>query len=148
MRNLAKVRGHSGHVMTTTNTDDLTATVHSALTALDPVRKAEFLLDTALALINAGKYVSSAISSHTQSHSLAHNPRRYGDDVERYLDVYLKTPNLPKPSIAKALLARANARKACGDRLLTQAHQGHTTTYLHNKAHSIHFNRFPSCITP
>lgn len=41
----------------TTNSDDLTATVHSALTALDPVRKAEFLLDTALALIDAGKYV-------------------------------------------------------------------------------------------
>lgn len=41
----------------TTISDDLTATVHSALTALDPVRKAEFLLDTALALIKAGKYV-------------------------------------------------------------------------------------------
>jgi hypothetical protein len=35
--------------------DDLTATVHSALTSLDPARKAEFLLDTALALIDAGK---------------------------------------------------------------------------------------------
>jgi hypothetical protein len=49
---------------------------------------------------------------------------RYGDDVERYLDVYLKTPNLPRTKVAKALLARANARKACGDRLLAQAHQG------------------------
>lgn len=49
---------------------------------------------------------------------------RYGDDVERYLEVYLKTPNLPKASVAKALLARANARKAFGDRLLAQAHQG------------------------
>ncbi|KAF5347337.1 hypothetical protein D9756_009951 [Leucocoprinus leucothites] len=82
--------------------DDLTATVHSALTALDPARKAEFLLDTALSLIDAG---------------------RYGDDVERYLDVYLKTPNLPKTKVAKALLARANARKAFGDRLLAQAHE-------------------------
>ncbi|KAF9449680.1 hypothetical protein P691DRAFT_790625 [Macrolepiota fuliginosa MF-IS2] len=75
---------------------------HVALTALDPARKAEFLLDTALALIDAGKY---------------------GDDVERFLDVYLKTPNLPRTSIAKALLARANARKASGDSLLAQAHQ-------------------------
>lgn len=38
-------------------TDDLTATVHSALTALDPGRKAQFLLDTALTLIDAGRYV-------------------------------------------------------------------------------------------
>ncbi|KAJ3559048.1 hypothetical protein NP233_g11361 [Leucocoprinus birnbaumii] len=82
--------------------DDLTATVHSALTALDPARKAEFLLDTALSLIDAG---------------------RYGDDVERYLEVYLKTPNLPKSKVAQALLARANARKAFGDRLLAQAHE-------------------------
>ncbi|KXN82398.1 hypothetical protein AN958_02603 [Leucoagaricus sp. SymC.cos] len=85
-----------------TTPDDLTTTVHRALTALDPAHQAEFLLDTALALIDAG---------------------RYGDEVERYLDVYLKTPNLPKTKVAKALLARANARKACGDKLLAQAHQ-------------------------
>ncbi|KAF7759831.1 hypothetical protein Agabi119p4_11526 [Agaricus bisporus var. burnettii] len=82
--------------------DDLTATVHSALTALNPARKAQFLLDTALSLIDAG---------------------RYGAEVEKYLDVYLKTPDLPKTQVAQALLARANARKAAGDELLTQAHQ-------------------------
>ena len=49
---------------------------------------------------------------------------RYDDNVERYLDVYLKTPNLPKPKMAKALLARANARKACAEKLLAQAHKG------------------------
>jgi hypothetical protein len=38
-----------------TSPDDLTATVHNALTALDPIRKAEFLLDAALALIDAGR---------------------------------------------------------------------------------------------
>lgn len=35
--------------------DDLTATVHSALTALNPARKAQFLLETALSLIDAGR---------------------------------------------------------------------------------------------
>jgi len=35
--------------------DDLTATIQSALTALDPARKADFLLDTALTLIDAGR---------------------------------------------------------------------------------------------
>lgn len=49
---------------------------------------------------------------------------RYGAEVEKYLDVYLKTPDLPKTQVAQALLARANARKAAGDELLTQAHQG------------------------
>jgi len=52
---------------------------------------------------------------------------RYGDDVERYLDVYLKTPELSKSKLAKALLARAHAREACGESLLAQAHEGAPT---------------------
>ncbi|KAG6876142.1 hypothetical protein C0992_000693 [Termitomyces sp. T32_za158] len=85
--------------------DELTTTVFDALHSLSKHNKANFLLDTALALIQAGKY---------------------GPDVENYLEVYLKTPNLPKEDIARALLARGNARKTGGDMLLVKAHQGHT----------------------
>ena len=49
---------------------------------------------------------------------------RYGAEVENYLEVYMKTPNLPKKDMAKALLARGNARKAAGDRLLVKANLG------------------------
>ncbi|KAI0633093.1 hypothetical protein C8Q77DRAFT_1121592 [Trametes polyzona] len=62
--------------------DELTATVFGAVESLSQVRKANFLLETSLALIEAG---------------------RYGDEVENYLEVYLRTPNLEK----KDLLARA-----------------------------------------
>jgi hypothetical protein len=44
--------------------------------------------------------------------------------VENYLEVYMKTPNLPKKDMARALLARGNARKAAGDRLLVKANLG------------------------
>jgi hypothetical protein len=49
---------------------------------------------------------------------------RYGVEVENYLEVYLRTPNLPKEDVARALLARSNARKAAGERLITKAQQG------------------------
>lgn len=63
---------------------------------------------------------------------------RYGPDVENYLEVYLKTPNLPKGDIARALLARGNARKAGGDMLLAKAHQGHTpVTYTAERCKSL-----------
>ncbi|KAG6917132.1 hypothetical protein DXG01_003722 [Tephrocybe rancida] len=83
--------------------DELTTTVYDALHSLSQDNKANFLLDTSLALIKAG---------------------RYGPEVENYLEVYLKTPNLPKENIARALLARGNARKAGGDSLLAKAQQG------------------------
>ncbi|KAG6877479.1 hypothetical protein C0993_006947 [Termitomyces sp. T159_Od127] len=83
--------------MSSSSPDELTTTVYGALHSLSQHNKANFLLDTALALIQAGKY---------------------GPDVENYLEVYLKTPNLPKGDIARALLARANARKTGGDMLL------------------------------
>ncbi|RDB17685.1 hypothetical protein Hypma_001198 [Hypsizygus marmoreus] len=86
--------------------DELTTTVYDALNSLSQIHKANFLLDTALALIQAGKY---------------------GAEVENYLEVYLRTPNLPKEDIARALLARGNARKSGGERLLAQAQQDFST---------------------
>ncbi|KAI0354203.1 hypothetical protein OH77DRAFT_517571 [Trametes cingulata] len=82
--------------------DELTATVFGAVESLSQVRKAHFLLETSLALIESG---------------------RYGEEVENYLDVYLRTPGLEKQDIARALLARGNARKTAGDKLLARAQQ-------------------------
>jgi hypothetical protein len=44
--------------------------------------------------------------------------------VEDYLDVYLRTPDLPKDDIARALVARGRARKGAGQRLLLMASRG------------------------
>jgi hypothetical protein len=49
---------------------------------------------------------------------------RYGQEVENYLEVYLKTPGLAKEDISKALLARGNARKEGGEKLLDKAREG------------------------
>ncbi|KAF5342852.1 hypothetical protein D9757_014921 [Collybiopsis confluens] len=88
--------------------DELTSTVFDALQSLVPSRKATFLLDAALALIAAGQY---------------------GAQVEHYLDVYLRTPNLPKEDVVKALLTRANARKAEGENLSAKAQQDYETVF-------------------
>ncbi len=48
---------------------------------------------------------------------------RYGDEVENYLDVYLRTPGLENKDLARALLARGNARKTASERLLAKAQQ-------------------------
>ncbi|KAF5366720.1 hypothetical protein D9758_006467 [Tetrapyrgos nigripes] len=80
--------------------DELSSTAIAALSSLSPTQKAEFLLNISLSLISAGQY---------------------GVEVERYLDVYLRTPNLPKDSVAKALLARADARKLSAEKLLERA---------------------------
>ncbi|KAJ3478900.1 hypothetical protein NLI96_g9437 [Meripilus lineatus] len=82
--------------------DELTTTIFGAIENLPPTRKAAILLENALALIEAG---------------------RYGDQVENYIDVYLRTPGLPKQDMAKALIARGNARKLAGERLLAKAQQ-------------------------
>ncbi|KAI0698173.1 hypothetical protein C8T65DRAFT_582077 [Cerioporus squamosus] len=82
--------------------DELTQTVFGAVESLSQVRKAGFLLETSLALIESG---------------------RYGDAVENYLDVYLRTPGLENKDMARALLARGNARKTAGERLLAKAQQ-------------------------
>jgi hypothetical protein len=49
---------------------------------------------------------------------------RYGQDVENYIEVYLRTPGLAKEDITKALLARGNARKRGGEKLLAKAREG------------------------
>ncbi|KAJ7457063.1 hypothetical protein FB451DRAFT_1275829 [Mycena latifolia] len=82
--------------------DELTATVFGAVQSLSNTRKANLLLDTALALIKAGQY---------------------GADVESYMEVYLRTPDLPRNDVVKALLARGNARKAGGENLMAKAEQ-------------------------
>ncbi|CCM05826.1 uncharacterized protein FIBRA_08060 [Fibroporia radiculosa] len=82
--------------------DELTRVVCGAFDSLSAARKARLLLDMSLSLIDTG---------------------RYGDEVEQYLDVYLRTPSLPKADITAALLARGNARKAAAERLLVQAQE-------------------------
>ncbi|KAI0246589.1 hypothetical protein BJV78DRAFT_1297892 [Lactifluus subvellereus] len=88
--------------------DELTATVLSAVESLPRLQKAKLLLDHSLALLEAGQY---------------------GSVVEAYLDVYLRTPDLPKDDIARALVARGRARKGAGQRLLLMAsHDLHTAS--------------------
>ncbi|KAF8890753.1 hypothetical protein BD779DRAFT_1622465 [Infundibulicybe gibba] len=100
--------------------DELTSTVFDAVQSLPHSRKANFLLDTALELIDSGQY---------------------GQGVENYLEVYLKTPNLSKRDIARALLARGNARKSGGERLLLKSQQGgcHRIICLSNVTRKIDF---------
>ncbi|KAG2005529.1 hypothetical protein CC2G_001928 [Coprinopsis cinerea AmutBmut pab1-1] len=119
----------------TTIPDELTSTVCNAIQSLTQSRKANFLLDTALALIDAGKY---------------------GSEVENYFDVYLKTPNLPPGEVVRALLARASARRAAGERLLAQANQDFHTVlkydpnnhiakqHFQKKSLQIHFKNEPA----
>lgn len=104
--------------MSSQSSDELTATVFGAVQLLSATRKANLLLDTALALIGAGQYVlvvRVGVCAHI---------RRYGPEVENYLEVYLRTPDLPRGDVVKALLARGNARKAGGESLLAKAEQG------------------------
>jgi hypothetical protein len=49
---------------------------------------------------------------------------RFDAVVEHYLDVYLRTPNLPKQDMARALLVRGNARKEAAERAIMKANQG------------------------
>ncbi|OCH92530.1 hypothetical protein OBBRIDRAFT_791128 [Obba rivulosa] len=88
------------HTMTSSIHNELTETVVDALKSLSDVRKANLLLETAQSLIDAG---------------------RYGDEVERYLDVYLRTPCLSKADRTRALLLRANARRISAEKLLGRA---------------------------
>ncbi|KAJ8519282.1 hypothetical protein ONZ45_g3757 [Pleurotus djamor] len=88
--------------------DELTSTVFDVIHSLPPTRKANFLLETSLAMIEAGQY---------------------GPEVENYLEVYLKTPNLSNQDVAKALVARGGARKASGERLLVKAQQDFQAAY-------------------
>jgi len=40
------------------------------------------------------------------------------------MEVYFRTPDLPRNDVVKALLARGNARKAGGENLIAKAEQG------------------------
>lgn len=50
--------------------------------------------------------------------------KRYGEEVERYLDVYLRTQGASGEGAARALVARGKARREAGQRLLTHAERG------------------------
>jgi hypothetical protein len=55
---------------------------------------------------------------------------RYDERIENSLDVCLRTPGLSNEDAAKALLARADARRIAGERLLARAQQGMTSRYV------------------
>lgn len=114
--------------LTPLHPDELTSTVCGAIQQLNQHRKAKFLLDTALALIEAGQWVkrptSLSLSPLFRFFQIQIYFRRYGAQVENYLEVYLKTPGLSKSEITKALLARGTARKRGGEKLLAKAEQG------------------------
>lgn len=67
---------------------------------------------------------------------LANYEHRYGEQVENYLEVYLRTPGLSKDNVAKALLARGNARKAAGEKLLAKAQQGMSARHIVLSTHA------------
>jgi len=70
---------------------------------------------------------------------------RYGQDVENYLEVYLRTPGLAKEDITKALLARGNARKRGGEKLLTKAREGISKIFTPCPNPTL-WDRFPGCV--
>ncbi|KIY63496.1 hypothetical protein CYLTODRAFT_403166 [Cylindrobasidium torrendii FP15055 ss-10] len=83
-----------------TDANELSSTVFGAIQSLPVSKQADLLLETALNLIDQG---------------------RYGEDVENYFQVYLKTPSLPMADVTRALVARGTARKAAGEALLADA---------------------------
>ncbi|KAI9450284.1 hypothetical protein F5148DRAFT_1277868 [Russula earlei] len=89
--------------------DELTATVISAVKSLTALQKAKFLLDHSLTLLETGQY---------------------GSVVEGHLDVYLRTPGLPKDDVAKALVARGRARRGAGQKLLMMASRDFQTASI------------------
>lgn len=44
--------------------------------------------------------------------------------MENYLDVYLRTPGLEKEDVSRALVARGEARRLAGEKLLLKANSG------------------------
>ncbi|KAI9435553.1 hypothetical protein H4582DRAFT_2059465 [Lactarius indigo] len=82
--------------------DELTATVLSIVGSLPTLQKAKLILDHCLALIEVGEY------GHMHA-------------VEHYLDVYLRTPDLPPDDAARALFARGRARTSAGHQLFLMA---------------------------
>lgn len=70
---------------------------------------------------------------------------RYDDKVERYLDVFLRTPGIKTEDVTKAQLARGNARRLAAERLLAKAHQG--STFCGKDLYTVYLRpfRLPSC---
>lgn len=84
-------------------------------------------MDYALELIEGGRYVILP----TPSSRFPFNGSdgigvggRYGEEVEHYLDVYLRTESVPSEGVARALVARGKARREAGQRLLVCAERG------------------------
>ena len=102
--------------------DELTSATWEAIQSLPATRKASFLLDTSLALIESGQCVVSTCFDDRLIHGFF--IYRYGSEVEHFLEVYLRTPHLHNHDLTRALLARGNARKAAGENLLAKAQQG------------------------
>jgi hypothetical protein len=107
--------------------DELTSTICGAVQQLNHHKKANFLLDTSLALIETGQCVYMSVDYGVQLISFAF---RYGPDVDNYLEVFLRTPGVSRRDMTKALLARGNARKQAGERLLAKAHEGATSPFV------------------
>jgi len=80
----------------------LTNTVLQAAKKLSVTQKADFLLQTALSMIEGG---------------------RYGEEVEHYLEVFLATPGISQEQISRALIGRGSARRKAADKLLTRAYE-------------------------
>ena len=74
---------------------------------------------------------------------------RYGDKVEQYLDVYLRTPGLASEGISRAQLARGTARRLAAERLLAKAQQGLMVICFRHYRRSIQLlgvERYQTCI--
>lgn len=66
-------------------------------------------------------YIKSLFKSNEE---VPHRICSYGEEVERYLEVFLSTPGIGKEETSRALLARGKARRIAADKLLTRSHQG------------------------
>jgi hypothetical protein len=110
------------HPSNADNYDELTSTAFQAVQSLPATRKANLLLDTSVALIEAGECVSLMLPRHYRCNY--QRTSRYGDKVENFLDVYMRAPHLPKHDLVQALRIRGSARQVAGDNLLVKAQEG------------------------
>ena len=109
--------------------DGLVSTVLEAVQCLPTAKQAAILLDTSLALIEAGQCGAPRFLFPPRFNSSPPPPDRYGPKVEEFLEVYLNTPGIPQQDVTKALLARGAARRAAAERLMAKAKQGTKASY-------------------
>lgn len=109
---------------TPTPQDELTSTICGAVQQLNHSEKANFLLNTSLALIETGQCVC-VFDDYGVALIFAY---RYNPDVDNYVEVFLRTPGVSRRDMTKALLARGIARKQAGERLLAKAQEGAAST--------------------